>query len=197
MFHHQELEAAIESGRAGVISPTGQDEAFPVRGRSPDDTRIALRRGSHITGILEIPWDSTIALAFSSDGERIAAAGAPGGVCVWSVGDGQLLAHLQELHAWRLSDGRWCLPLCFALSDQFLVAGGSALTVVESSGWSAVPIADFPVVAVWPDPHGALIVGPDENGSWPVERLSLDTFTLSARGRVQASHPSTTRMEML
>jgi hypothetical protein len=193
-----ELLDALQSSRGGAMSPSGREEAVPMSAPDGNGHRIGIRVGKQVVAVLEPPWDRTVALSFSTDGARLAAAGAPSGVCVWQVKSGARVAHLPYFNPWILQDRRECLPVRFAVHDQFLLVGGRALTVVETSGWSTIPVADFPVVALVADFGGNLIIGPPENGAYPLECLSLDTFTLSYRGSVgeRREHPSTSQLDL-
>ncbi len=190
-MEYEELLVALESYRSGLRGPFGV-EAVPMGEDHP--ARIALRRNGQIFAMIDTPWTRLASLAFSADGERLAAAGAPRGAAVWNSKTGALISQFADLAPWILSSGKECLPLRFAARSQFLLSGGRSLCVIETSGWTRTPIFDLPVVAILPDlrPQDVLIVGPDENGAYPVEQLALDSFTLSARGPIFQEHPTTT-----
>ncbi len=189
-----ELKSALGAGRSGIRALNGRLEAVPMEILDGVTSRIALRSDTSIECSLEAPWRRTVALAFSTSGEHLVAAGATGGVRIWDARNGAVIATLADPEAWVLGDGRACLPVRFAVRDRFLVMGGRTLSVVETSGWNILPIADFPVVAIVPSPVHAqmLIGGPEEEGTFPVECLALDTFTLSARRPIYREHPSST-----
>lgn len=192
-----ELKSSFDACRAGLYSPSGREEASPLRGPVELTHRIAIRRADEPPTILEAPWQSTVAIAFSSDGRYLAAAGRPGGVCVWNVATSDLVAHYDRPQAWRLRvgvSGLWCLPVRFAAGDRYLLIGGRELSVATLPDGSFEPIVDFPVVALTTERESGdiLIVGPDEEGSFPVEALELSTFSLSARAPVPREDHTTT-----
>lgn len=184
----EELEVALKCWREGLFARSGV-EAVPLK---PDT--IALRRDGAVSAVIDTPWPQTVALAFSDDGRFLAGAGAPCGVCVWRVQTGELVARLPRPRPWTALENMACLPLQFAVQDHFLIVGGHELSAVETSGWTLNPIAGMPVIAIVPEsnPRELTIVGPDDNGVFPLETLDLDSFSLSARGSVLWEHSTTT-----
>ncbi|MBI2930086.1 MAG: hypothetical protein HYY16_00415 [Planctomycetes bacterium] len=187
------LEEAVEACRAGVRHSLGL-EVSPLPKNAEGLAHLELKRDGQIVSILATRWPEIAALAFSDDGTIVAAAGSRQGVGVWRADTGELLAQRDEPASWIMEDGKPCLPLRFTASRHLLLAGGRQLFLIESSLWSPVPVVAAPVIAILPEaaPEKVLIVGPEEDGVFPIECLSLDSLTLSHHGMIFRDQTTTT-----
>lgn len=157
----------VLTGQTVAYSPNGQLIATPTQGN-----RIALYQNGQVVGILSGATDSIMAIAFSPDGQYLAATGNDGFLRQWRIADQALL--------WSQSVFSGEAGYCVAYIDnQKIAVGGSGGilqvrsvadgSVVQSLVWHS---SSSTVMALAVSPDRTQLISGDSGGSVALWRIS-------------------------